>query len=49
MAYRGGGNDQVCKGDGLAERLLGETRDVARGVDVYRQNAVSELGQDGSD
>ena len=28
MMHRGGGDDQVCKGDGLALRLLGETRDV---------------------
>jgi len=49
MTHRGGGNDQVCKGNGLAVRLVGETRDVARGVDVERENAVSELSQDGSD
>jgi hypothetical protein len=36
-------------GDGLAVCLLGETRDVARGVGIDRQNAVSKLGQDGGD
>ena len=42
MMHRGGGDDQVCKGDGLAVRLLGETRNVVgrafphrRGLDTF--------------
>jgi len=38
MMHRGGGDDQVCKGDGLAVRLFGETRDVVphrRGLDTF--------------
>jgi hypothetical protein len=35
MMHRGGGDDQVCKGDGLAVRLLDETRDVVRTAEAW--------------